>query len=446
MKKFKLSTQLLILFTTVTILSAVVFGLVTYRNYESIYLGVAKNQLEMYVDNLTKRAVIDENEIEDEYIGFVRAEFNESKKDLIRNPPLFNISKNLRDLEEEVDVFAYNAAYTAYHGISQFTNKKGEIYYLFIKQSKAISPDENEYIVGLMHENKVKELKLMSAQNDVLLSFVGTFVAFALIIVVGNIILALWSREMTKRIQLLSKEISTLGQFGYQKEIKIDGSDEITDLAKKVERMRQEIEQNERTKQEMFQNLSHDFKTPIAVIKSYAEAIEDEIVSIKEAKIITEQTNKLEQKVNRLLQYNKLEYIDTTKPLEEVRMKSVIQKVLADHKFLLKDIELICDLDNSIFYGFKENYITIISNIIDNATRYVKTKIIITMKDERITIYNDGDPIDEKYVQNLFKPYEKGSEGQFGLGMSIVQKTVNRFGYRLGVKNINDGVMFIIEP
>lgn len=87
--------------------------------------------------------------------------------------------------------------------------------------------------------------------------------------------------------------------------------------------MRQEIEQNERTKQEMFQNLSHDFKTPITVIKSYAEAIEDGIADVKDTTIIIEQTKKLEQKVNRLLEYNKLEYIDTTKPLVEIKMKKL---------------------------------------------------------------------------------------------------------------------------
>ena len=67
MKKFKLSTQLLILFTTVTILSAVVFGLVTYRNYESIYLEVAISQLGTTIDNLAEKPLITDHEIDDKY-------------------------------------------------------------------------------------------------------------------------------------------------------------------------------------------------------------------------------------------------------------------------------------------------------------------------------------------------------------------------------------------
>lgn len=438
MKNFKLSRQLLILFTTVTILSAIVFGLVTYRNYESIYLEVAMSQLENNIENINKKQEITDSEIEDENLGYVVANF---KGDKLLPAPLI-VSNTLDEIEiDELREMILNA----YSGFKEYEKENGTTYYLFIKKRRDIPPSVTEYIIGFMNENKVKEIKTLSAQNDVLLSFAGTFIAFAIIIVVGNIILALWSREITKRIQFLTRQVSALGQTSYKKEIIITGKDEITDLSLQVERMRQEIEQNEKTKQEMFQNLSHDFKTPITVIQSYAEAIEDGITGIEDTKIIIEQAKKLEQKVNRLLEYNKLEYFDTSKPLKEVRMKRVIHKVLADYRILLKEFELTVNLDNSIFLGFEENYITVVSNIIDNAIRYAKTKISITLQNQRLAIYNDGDPIDEKYVQNLFKPYEKGTEGQFGLGMSIVQKTVNRFGYRLFVNNVNGGVMFVVE-
>jgi two-component system sensor histidine kinase CssS len=294
-----------------------------------------------------------------------------------------------------------------------------------------------------MDSTYVTNIKRTSAQSDVLLSFVGTFVAFAVIIVVGNVILALWSREMTKRIKNLSNQVKKLGETGYQKQIEITGND---DLGNNVEQMRLEIEHNERTKQEMFQNLSHDFKTPISVIRSYAEAIEDEISDSSDASIIIEQAGKLEEKVRRLLEYNKLEYIDSTIPLEEVKLKNVIKEVLEDYRIILSKFKVIVKYDDTIFKGLRENWITVVSNILDNATRYAKSKIIIRLKNNKLSIYNDGPPIEQKYISALFKPYEKGTKGQFGLGMSIVQKTVNRFGYRLSVENISGGVVFTIEP
>jgi hypothetical protein len=84
--------------------------------------------------------------------------------------------------------------------------------------------------------------------------------------------------------------------------------------------------------------------------------------------------------------------------------------------------------------------------IIDNALRYAKTEIVITLKNKKLTFYNDGEPISQKFIDQHFRPYEKGQKGQFGLGLSIVQKTCEHFNLMLKVQNIKDGVMFTIEP
>lgn len=441
MRKIKLSSQLLILYTTVTVLSAVVFGLVTYRNYEIVYLGIVQNEMNTYLE-----AVVDDpKEFENKpYLGYITAyvETNNLKKD-VRGA--LNTSTNAELLVPNLEI-QKEIILAAEAGYFEFLATNGQTYYVGIIKISDISSTITHYLVGVMDSNYVSNIKRTSAQSDVLLSFVGTFVTFAVIIVVGNVILALWSREMTKRIKNLSNQVKKLGETGYQKQIEITGNDEISDLGNNVEQMRLEIEHNERTKQEMFQNLSHDFKTPISVIRSYAEAIEDEISDSSDASIIIEQAGKLEEKVRRLLEYNKLEYIDSTIPLEEVKLKNVIKEVLDDYRIILSKFKVIVKYDDTIFKGLRENWITVVSNILDNATRYAKSKIIIRLKNNKLSIYNDGPPIEQKYISALFKPYEKGTKGQFGLGMSIVQKTVNRFGYRLSVENISGGVVFTIEP
>ena len=71
--------------------------------------------------------------------------------------------------------------------------------------------------------------------------------------------------------------------------------------------------------------------------------------------------------------------------------------------------------------------------------------IKIVLRKDRLRIYNDGDPIDSQFLNSVFKPYEKGSNGNFGLGMSIVKKTLDFFGLNLSVKNEEfGGVSFII--
>ena len=208
--------------------------------------------------------------------------------------------------------------------------------------------------------------------------------------------------------------------------------------------MRVEIQESEKQKQEMLQNMSHDFKTPIAVIKSYAEAQQDGMADEESSRIIISQAEILKHKVNRLLQYNSLEYLQKDHEFEDVDMKEVIEEVVMGYKFQT-ELEIELDLTEDIFFkGYRENYFTVVDNIIDNAKRYAKSKIKIILKKDRLRIYNDGEHIDEQFIKHSFKPYEKGSKGEFGLGMSIVQKTVDFFGMKLIVKNESIGVSFII--
>ena len=127
-------------------------------------------------------------------------------------------------------------------------------------------------------------------------------------------------------------------------------------------------------------------------------------------------------------------------------MSEIINDIVVNYKHQLENINFILDLDENVYFkGFSENWYTVVDNIIDNAKRYAKTEIKIVLRENRLRIYNDGDHIDQKFIDSAFKPYEKGSKGQFGLGMSIVQKTVDYFGMNLHVVNEDVGVSFIID-
>ena len=77
--------------------------------------------------------------------------------------------------------------------------------------------------------------------------------------------------------------------------------------------------------------------------------------------------------------------------------------------------------------------------------RYAKKEIKITVKNKKITFYNDGENIDEYILNNIFTPYEKGLNGMFGLGLSIVRKTLNLLDYDITAKNEKNGVNFVIK-
>ena len=87
----------------------------------------------------------------------------------------------------------------------------------------------------------------------------------------------------------------------------------------------------------------------------------------------------------------------------------------------------------------------IIDNILNNFMRYAKKKIKITVKNNKIILYNDGPNIDKEVLTNIFTPYEKGVKGVFGLGLSIVKKTLAFLDYDINIVNEKNGVKFIIS-
>ena len=268
-------------------------------------------------------------------------------------------------------------------------------------------------------------------------------VLYTLIFLAAAMITLIWAHLLVKRLNKLNKFVTEMPEKEY-KEVYIDeGNDELYKLSLQIEGMRQTICRDAETKQAMLQNVSHDLKTPIAVIKSYAEAIEDGIEDLSSTQIIVEQCNKLEKKVKNFIEFNRLEYLNES-ITDPVKIKDIINKIVKNHKHLVY-VQIIEDLDDTIFYGRYENYFTVCENIIENAVRYAVKVIKITLKDGVLTIYNDGKHIDEKFVTEGFKPYEKGSEGKFGLGMSIVCRTLDIFNMKLEVKNEDIGVTFTIK-
>lgn len=444
MRKFKLSTQLIILFSTVTLFSSLVFGLISYRNYQTVYMGLAKNEISTYIETIKYQPREVDNKSYLGYIDFIVKREGLFKVNLVGQPIY---SDNVKEMTNNNEAIMLEILEKGYAG-DQFeihTKDKQTFYVLIRSVSKNPITQEDRYIIGVMDDAYINALKGTTAQEDVLLTFYGTFVAFAIITLIGNITLVLWSRFVANRVKKIKNEVSHFTSSGYQNELRLEGNDEIKELADAVESLRIEILRNEKTKQEMFQNLSHDLKTPISVISSYAEAIRDGITDISDAQIIMKQADKLQQKVKMMLDINKLEYISDKSDYEDIALKSVIQNVVNNNRLRLQAFDVILDLDDSTFKGIKENYHTVVENIIDNAIRYAKSTLIIKLKNKELSFYNDGPDIEEKYIESLFKPYEKGSKGQFGLGMSIVQKTVNTFGLTLTVKNANPGVVFIIK-
>lgn len=463
MKKFSISTQLLILVLTILLSTSILFIIITYFSLQK----VAADQAITRMFSVKKIDVIQADS------DIATSSFNDM--------PLYFIDYNEKDgyhysvdaekfipLDEFEDYLENNLKKLVEKTFSNEANNSKKPFWQEDKPTGDILPDAMEGNIyrgaNIYHTKKGATLYYSFSSNrectqftfiftdntyatafirDVALRMFSTFLG---ILFVAVMCIYVWSTRITKRLKAIQEHIIDLPKDKYEKEYVDDSDDEIGELSRSVEVMRKEIGHNENTKQEMLQNLSHDFKTPIAVIKSYAEAIQDGMAGPEAVDTIIEQAESLKKKVNRLLQYNSLEYLTKDKPFEQVNMSELVNRVVEHYKFQTNLKFTLDIIDNVIFEGYPENWSTVVENIIDNAKRYAKSEIRIILRENHLRIYNDGEPIDEQFLNSVFKPYEKGSRGQFGLGMSIVKKTVDFFGMNMLVRNEeNGGVSFIIK-
>ena len=310
-------------------------------------------------------------------------------------------------------------------------NHKTYYYYTLTNETlKKIAISNDNYI------NKTKAAILSVIFPIVLLTF----------LIIG-MMLVLWSSLIVRKIQKLKDKIDNIDNPNYNHNLYFDSDDEMRSLSFAIEDMRLSLMHQEEYRNQMYQNISHDFKTPLTVIKSYIEACEDGVTSSEEAlPVIKEQTAKLENKVRSLLYLNKLDYLKDTKvELVQVDMAKIINSEVEKFKYHNKDIKFIVEVDKkSKYLGTVEHWETILDNLLSNSMRYTKTKIKITAKQNKIILYNDGDNIDEALLSGIFTPFRKGIKGEFGLGLSIVKKTLNLMKYDISIKNEKVGVSFII--
>ena len=78
-------------------------------------------------------------------------------------------------------------------------------------------------------------------------------------------------------------------------------------------------------------------------------------------------------------------------------------------------------------------------------TANIVSEIVITIKENKIIFFNDGEPIEKEILSSMFEPYKKGKKGENGIGLSIVKGNCDLIGYKVIAKNKKNGVEFIIN-
>jgi len=351
----------------------------------------------------------------------------------------YTTSENIHDFIETGDIALLTGVAEAQEdSTGHYVNTIGgeTFYYVIHRYRGFFGVQHTDSIIVLTDAKLINRMMRPSPQL-----LISVFIAFSL----GFLLFYLWERHLLKSIRTIRDDLVRMGRDHYKTRIVSKRRDELGDLVENIEEMRRQIVLREQSRQELLQGISHDLKTPVGIIQSYAEALEDGMCDPgTAAKITLKQANRLADKVNKLLDLTRLGYIDTGHlRIEKVPMDELILEMVTGYEYRT-DIRFELNLMSVAFDGDAESWRIAVENILDNALRYAKTRIVLTLAKNSLSIYNDGRQIDEAYLGSIFRPYEKSLDGQFGLGLAIVHKTVELYGYKIRVENVPDGVRFTI--
>lgn len=264
------------------------------------------------------------------------------------------------------------------------------------------------------------------------------------------IAIILWSLSVSKSIHSLKRIYKSSSPSGKRPLIL---SREMAELEATLNDYQEEVRTHDQQKQKLFQNISHELRTPVTTIQSYAEAIEDGVIKeediVDTSKTIQDQTKILMNTLSQIMNLNKLVYQEQHPSKSQnnvtVNLGEIMFNIFNDYQKNHGALKIDANLDPIHYRGDADTWKTVLSNILDNNIRHGADNIKVQLLEHKIIIDNNGESIPEDLLDKLFTPYTHGSRGSFGLGLTIIEKALHQYGYNVSVENISDGVRYTIE-
>jgi two-component system sensor histidine kinase CssS len=262
------------------------------------------------------------------------------------------------------------------------------------------------------------------------------------------------ANNIAKPLKQLEGYTKQIANKEWDHDLNLQSEDEIGRLAKAMKEMKESLKLADEEEKKFLQSISHDLKTPVMVIMSYAQAIIDgmyEDSAEESAAIIKNEAVRLEKKIKQVLYLNTLDYVlDNDKEKEDVYLDRLLTYLTSNCQAVNPQLSwnLNIEAKPAVMKGNPDRIRVSIENILENQLRYAKNKIQVALKDSGsswlIEIMNDGPLISEKDLNQIFKSLYKGHKGNFGLGLSISHKIVNFYHGTIKGENRNGQVCFTI--
>lgn len=292
------------------------------------------------------------------------------------------------------------------------------------------------------------------------------YIYIGLIVTTVAIFIAFYlSNQISSPIVKMKKEANKLVQGNYDAKFKTDSFSEINDLAATLDDATLKLSKVDELRKDLVANVSHDIKTPLTVIQSYAEMIkdisgDDPIKRNEHLDVIIKESEYLNKLVSDMQVYSKMQagYIELKKT--NFDMKDSIEKVISllDHVAEENDIKIKRNLKSVTVYADEVKISQVIYNFLSNAIKHSKNgeQVEIEMLDDesflRVEVKDYGDGISNENIPYIWDRYYKIDKGfnrrveSTGLGLAIAKAILEAHNMKYGVvSKENVGSTFYFE-
>ena len=369
--------------------------------------------------------------------------------------------------------------------------EKNEMYTIQIEKDKRLNTDYIE-IWGVIDTGYIVMVRSALAGIRESVSISNSFMLYVglIAIAIGSISIIYLSNRITRPILQLtdiSNEMKNLNfEAKYQSnskgkttnELDILG-DNINDLSETLEKtikelktanneLKQDIERKEQIdemRREFLSNVSHELKTPIALIQGYAEGLEEGISDDPESMafycdVIRDEASKMDTLVKKLLTLNQLEFGNDVAQMERFDITETIKNYVKSADILTKQKNAKVQMsDYPPIYVWADEFKTeeVLMNYYSNALNHISGENIIEIKltqledKVRISVFNTGEPIPSDSIDHIWEKFYKVDKartreyGGSGVGLSIVKAIMESMHQQYGVNNYDNGVEFWFE-
>lgn len=305
-------------------------------------------------------------------------------------------------------------------------------------------------------------------------------------IIISGCLIWLVSKKITEPILELADISERMSELDFTVKYQVNGENEVALLGENINKLsttleetiselktannelKSDIEKKEQIdemRKEFLSNVSHELKTPIALIQGYAEGLKECINDDEESRdfyceVIMDEAGRMNTMVKKLLTLNQLEFGNEIVTMERFDIVGLISGIIQSVEILAKQKEVTINFNyTEPIYVWADEFKTeeVVRNYLSNALNHVANENMIDVKIcskgdlARISVFNTGQPIPEEALDKLWVKFYKVDKartreyGGSGIGLSIVKAIMESFNREYGVLNYDNGVEFWFE-